>query len=69
MAEDLTSRGPLSLIMHSLQYINMFGDMPTGAMTVLRLTLEGQKEGSGLIPGNPCFFPQIAGISLPLVSL
>lgn len=47
----------------------MFGDMPTGAMTVLRLTLEGQKEGSGLIPGNPCFFPQIAGISLPLVSL
>ena len=30
---------------------------------------EGQKVGSGPIPGNPCPIPQIAGLILPLTSL
>ena len=33
-------------------------------MTVLRLTMKGQKVGSGPIPGNPCLLPQIVGITL-----
>ena len=33
-------------------------------MTVLRLTMKGQKVGSGPVPGNPCLFPHIVGITL-----
>ena len=42
---------------------------PTGVMTVPKLTIKGQKVGSGPIPRNPCFFPKILGIILPLISL
>ena len=35
-------------------------------MTVSKSDHKGQKVGSGLIPGNLCFFPQIVGIILPL---
>jgi len=38
-------------------------------MRVLRLTIKGQKEGSGLISGNPCPFPETVEIILPVISL
>ena len=38
-------------------------------MTVLRLTIRGQKVNHGIIPGNLCPFPQIIGIFLPLIRL
>jgi len=47
----------------------MLNDKPTGAMTVLRPTIKGQKAGGGPIPGNPHLFPEIVGILLPLISL
>ena len=40
-------------------------DMPTGARTVLRPTIKGQKVGSGPIPGNSYPFSEIVGIILP----
>ena len=42
-----------SLILPSLLCISMLNDMPTGTRTVLRLSIKGQRMGSGLIPGNP----------------
>ena len=47
----------------------MLNDTTTGAMTVQRLTIVGQKVGGGPIPGNFHPFPKIVGIILPLVSL
>ena len=44
-------------------------DRTNHTMTVLRLTIKGQKEGSGPIPGNPHPFPKIVGIILPFISL
>ena len=46
----------------------MLSDTPTSAMTVLRLTIKGQKVGSGPIPGNLCPFPKIVGIILSLIA-
>ena len=46
----------------------MLNDTLTGAMTVPRLTIKGQKMGSDPIPGNPCPFPKIVEIILPLIS-
>ena len=43
----------------------MLNDAPTSAMTVLSLTIKGQKVGGGPIPGNPHRFPKIIGIILP----
>ena len=40
-----------------------------GVMTVPRLTIKGQKVGDDQISGNPCPFPKIVGITLPLISL
>ena len=48
---------------------HMLNDTPTSTMTVPRLTIKGQKGGSGPIPGNPRPFPEIVGIILPLISL
>ena len=39
-----------------------------GAIAVLRPTMKGQVDG-GPIPGNPCPFPKIVEIVLPLISL
>ena len=47
----------------------MLNDIPTNAMTVPRLTIKGQKVGSGPIPGNPHSFPKIVGTILLLISL
>ena len=38
-------------------------------MAIPRPTIKDQKVGSGPIPRNPCLFPQIVGITLPLISL
>ena len=48
------------------QHLN---EKPTSTMAVPRPTIKDQKVGSGPIPRNPCLFPQIIGITLPLVSL
>jgi len=40
----------------------MLSDTPTGAMTVQRQTIKGQRAGRGPIPGNPYPFLQIVGI-------
>ena len=50
-------------------HYQMLNDTPTRAMTVLRLTIKGQKVGGGPIPGNLHPFSKIIGIILPLVSL
>ena len=50
-------------------HLHVLNYTPTVARTVLRLTIKGQKVGSGPILGNPCPFPNIIGIFLPLVSL
>ena len=47
----------------------MLNDTPTGAITVLRPTIKGQKVGSDPIPRNLHPFPKILGIILPLISL
>ena len=44
----------------------MLNDTPTSAMTVLRLAIKGQKVSGGPIPGNPCPFPKIVGITQPI---
>ena len=44
-------------------------DRPNHTMTVLMLTIKGQKVGSGPIPGNPHPFPKIVGIILPFINL
>ena len=49
--------------------IHQQNDTLTGDMTVLRLTIKGQKVGSGPISGNLCLFSKIVGIILLLVSL
>ena len=41
----------------------------TGAMTVLTMTLKGQKIGNTAIPGYFYLYPQIVGIILPFISL
>ena len=43
--------------------------MPTGALTIPRLTIKGQKVGSDPIPGNPHPFFKVVGIILSLISL
>ena len=47
----------------------MLNNTPTGATTVSRPTVKGQKVGGGPIPGKPRPFPKIVGIILPLISL
>ena len=47
----------------------MLNDIPTGAMKIPKLTIKDQKVGSGPTPGNPCPFPERAGIILLLVSI
>lgn len=42
---------------------------PTGAMIVLRLTIESQEVGGDPVPGDPLPFLETAGIILPLVSI
>ena len=46
----------------------MLHDLSTGAMTVPRPTIKGQKVGGDPIPGNLHPFPKIVGIILPLIS-
>ena len=46
----------------------MLNDTSTSAMTVLRLTINGQKVSGGPNPRDPCLFSQIVGIVL-LISL
>ena len=38
-------------------------------MVVLRLTIRNKKMGGGAVSGNPFIFPEIIGITLPLISL
>jgi len=68
MAEDLMFiRAWASFILTVIhQHLN---DTPTGTMVVPRVTIKGQKVGSGPIPGNLCPFSKIVGIILPLISL
>ena len=47
----------------------MLNSTSMGSMRVLRLTIRGQKVDSGSTPGNPCAFPQIVEITLPLINL
>ena len=47
------------------QHDSKQNDIPTGARTVPRLTIKGQKVGSGPIPGNLPPFPKIVGIIFP----
>ena len=61
---------PVDLEFHyTLIVTRQLNDMPTGAMTVPRPTIKGQKVGSGPIPGNPHPFPEIVGIIFPFISL
>ena len=47
-------------------YLN---NTPPSTMTVLRLTIKGQKVDHGSILRNSCPFSEIVGIILPLISL
>ena len=47
----------------------MLSGTPTAAMTVPRLTIEGQKVGGGPVPGDPRPFSKVVGVILPLVGL
>ena len=46
----------------------MLSGTPKGAMTVPRLTTEGQKVGGGPVPGDPCPFSKVVGVILPLLA-
>jgi len=48
---------------------HMPNDTPTGAMTIPRLTIKGQKAGGGSIPRNPHLFLEIIGIILLPISI
>ena len=47
----------------------MLNDTPTGAMTVLRLTISGQKLGDDPVPGTLSHFSKIVEIIFSLLSL
>jgi len=47
----------------------MLSDTLTGAMTVQRPTIKGQKVGGAPIPGNCHSFSKIVRISLPFISI
>jgi len=47
----------------------MLNGTPTGAMTIVRLTIKGQKVGGSPILGTVCPFPNIVGIILLFISL
>ena len=69
MAEDLTSSRPWASFYTHLICWHMLSDMPTGAVTVLKLIIKGQKVGSGPISGNPGSFSKIIRIILSFISL
>ena len=58
-----------SLSMCSLQRSSKLKDTPTGAMTVLSLTIKGQPVGGGQFLEIPTLSPQTVGRLLPLISL
>ena len=67
--EDLTSSRPWASL-HACCILLACDKWNTyHAKTVLRLTIKGQKMGSGPILGNFCPFPEMVGIILQLVSL
>ena len=68
MVEDPTSidSEPLYAL---ITIFSMLSDTPTGVVAVLKPPIKGQKVGSDPIPGNPCPFPEVVGIILPLISL
>ena len=69
MAEDWTSLDLEPHYTFVAIHQHMLSDTPTGTITVLRLTIKGQRVGGGPIPGNPRPFPKIFGIIFSLVSL
>lgn len=54
---------------YALTELRQQNDTLTGDMTVLRLTIKGQKVGRGPISGNLCLFSKMVGIIPLLVSL
>ena len=50
-------------------HYHKLNDTPTGALTVPRLIIKGQKVGRGPIPGNLHSFSELVGTILPLISL
>ena len=54
---------------YTLTVTDQLNVTPTGATTVPRPTVKGQKVGGGPISGNLRPFSKIIGIILPLVSL
>ena len=64
IAESLPSE-PAGKIMN----YHKLNDTPTGALTVPRLIIKGQKVGGGPVPGNLHSFSKVVGTILPLISL
>ena len=52
-----------------IMYYHKLNDTPTGALTVPRLIIKGQKVGGGPVPGNLHSFSKVVGTILPLISL
>ena len=50
-------------------HYHKLNDTPTGALTVPRLIIKGQKVGGGTVPGNLHSFSKVVGTILPLISL
>ena len=50
-------------------HYHKLNDTPTGALTVPRLIIKGQKVGGGPVPGNLHSFSKVVGTILPLISL
>lgn len=49
--------------------MHQLNGMPMGTVTVLRLTMEGQRVGGDPVPGNLCPFLKLVTIILPLISV
>ena len=61
---------PVDLKPHyMLTVTTLANDTFTGAMTVLRPIIKGQKVGGDPISGNPCPLPKTVRIPLPFISL
>ena len=54
---------------YTLIVIHELNDTPTGARTVPRLPIKGQKADGSPIPRNPHPFPETVGIIFPLTRL
>ena len=64
IGDSLPSEPPGTII-----HYHKLNDTPTGALTVPRLIINGQKVGGGPIPGNLHSFSKVVGTILPLISL